>query len=44
MVGIPSTQHLFANVLARVHVVCAAELGAGTDLSRSSPRQGRVWC
>src|SRR5882724_1433709 len=34
MVGIPSTQHLFANVLARVHVVCAAELGAGTDLSR----------
>src|ERR1700736_219824 len=34
MVGIPSTQHLFANVLARVHAVCAAELGAGTDLSR----------
>src|SRR5882724_10117221 len=34
MVGIPSTQHLFANVLARVHAVCVAELGAGTDLSR----------
>jgi arginyl-tRNA synthetase len=34
MAGIPSTQHLFANVLARVHAVCAAELGAGTDLSR----------
>jgi arginyl-tRNA synthetase len=34
MVGIPSTQHLFANVLARVHAVCAAELGAGADLSR----------
>src|ERR1700736_4820571 len=34
MTGIPSTQHLFANVLARVHAVCAAELGAGTDLSR----------
>jgi arginyl-tRNA synthetase len=34
MTGIPSTQHLFANVLARVHAVCAAELGAGIDLSR----------
>jgi arginyl-tRNA synthetase len=34
MAGIPSTQHLFANVLARVHAVCAAELGADTDLSR----------
>src|ERR1700686_2327662 len=34
MAGIPSTQHLFANVLARVHAVCAAELGAGADLSR----------
>src|ERR1700736_4809015 len=34
MVGIPSTQHLFANVLARVHAVCAAELGAAMDLSR----------
>src|SRR6202049_3691519 len=34
MTGIPSTQHLFANVLARVHAVCAAELGAGADLSR----------
>src|ERR1700743_612355 len=29
-----STQHLFAQVLARVHAVCAAELGATTDLSR----------
>jgi arginyl-tRNA synthetase len=34
MAGIPSTQHLFANVLARVHAVCAAELAAGADLSR----------
>ena len=34
MAGIPSTQHLFANVLTRVHAVCAAELGAGADLSR----------
>jgi arginyl-tRNA synthetase len=34
MAGIPSTQHLFANVLARVHAVCAAELGAAADLSR----------
>ncbi len=34
MAGIPSTQHLFANMLARVHAVCAAELGAGADLSR----------
>jgi arginyl-tRNA synthetase len=28
------TQHLFAQVLARVHAVCAAELGPGVDLSR----------
>src|ERR1700759_109085 len=28
------TQHLFAQVLARVHAVCTAELGAGVDLSR----------
>ncbi|HET7889490.1 MAG TPA: arginine--tRNA ligase [Bradyrhizobium sp.] len=28
------TQHLFAQVLARVHAVCAAELGTGADLSR----------
>jgi arginyl-tRNA synthetase len=28
------TQHLFANVLARVHAVCTAELGAVADLSR----------
>ncbi len=34
MAGKPSTQHLFANVLTRVHAVCAAELGNGTDLSR----------
>jgi arginyl-tRNA synthetase len=34
MAGKPSTQHLFANVLTRVHDVCAAELGAGADLSR----------
>jgi arginyl-tRNA synthetase len=27
-------QHLFAQVLARVHAVCAAELGAGIDVSR----------
>src|SRR5579872_4409435 len=30
----PSTPHLFADVLTRVHAVCAAELGAGIDLSR----------
>jgi arginyl-tRNA synthetase len=30
----PSTQHLFAHVLARVHAICAAELGAGVDVSR----------
>jgi arginyl-tRNA synthetase len=29
-----STQHLFAQVLARVHAVCEAELGPGVDLSR----------
>src|ERR1700761_5195011 len=29
-----STQHLFAQVLARVHAVCAAELGDAIDLSR----------
>src|ERR1700726_3772553 len=34
MAGKPSRQHLFANVLTRVHAVCAAELGAGADLSR----------
>jgi arginyl-tRNA synthetase len=34
MADISSTQHLFAQVLARVHAVCAAELGAGVDLSR----------
>jgi arginyl-tRNA synthetase len=28
------TQHLFAQVLARVHAVCAAELGPGIDVSR----------
>jgi len=34
MAGKPSTQHLFADVLTRVHAVCAAELGAAADLSR----------
>src|SRR5579864_2528475 len=34
MADISPTQHLFAQVLARVHVVCAAELGAGIDVSR----------
>jgi arginyl-tRNA synthetase len=34
MANTPSTQHLFANVLARVHAVCVAELGAGLDLTR----------
>src|SRR5580658_9227819 len=28
------TQHLFAQVLARVRAVCAAELGSSADLSR----------
>ena len=30
----PTTQHLFANVLARVYAVCTAELGPSIDLSR----------
>jgi arginyl-tRNA synthetase len=34
MADTSSTHHLFANVLARVHAVCAAELGAAFDLSR----------
>jgi arginyl-tRNA synthetase len=34
MADIAATQHLFAQVLTRVHAVCAAELGAGADLSR----------
>jgi arginyl-tRNA synthetase len=34
MAGKPSTQHLFADVLTRVHAACAAELGAAMDLSR----------
>src|ERR1700743_2101381 len=34
MAGTSSTHHLFANVRARVHAVCAAELGAAADLSR----------
>jgi arginyl-tRNA synthetase len=34
MADISSKQHLFAQVLARVHAVCAAELGASADLSR----------
>jgi arginyl-tRNA synthetase len=29
-----TTQHLFAQVLARVHAVCVAELGPGVDTSR----------
>jgi arginyl-tRNA synthetase len=34
MVASSQPQHLFADVLARVRAVCAAELGAGVDLSR----------
>ncbi len=34
MADTSTTHHLFANVLARVHAVCAAELGATADLSR----------
>jgi arginyl-tRNA synthetase len=34
MADTSSTQHLFAQMLARVHAVCAAELGAGVDVSR----------
>jgi len=34
MADTSSTHHLFANVLTRVHAVCAAELGAAADLSR----------
>jgi arginyl-tRNA synthetase len=34
MVVSSQPQHLFADVLARVRAVCAAELGAGADLSR----------
>jgi len=34
MADTSSNQHLFAQVLARVHAVCAAELGAAADLSR----------
>jgi arginyl-tRNA synthetase len=34
MADTSSKQHLFARVLARVHAVCAAELGASADLSR----------
>src|SRR5580704_8728740 len=34
MAGTSSTHHLFAQVLTRVHAVCAAELGAAVDLSR----------
>src|SRR5580700_6809572 len=34
MAGTCQTQHLFAQVLARVHAICAAELGASADLSR----------
>src|SRR5579863_198293 len=34
MVGTPSTQHLFADMLARVHAVCIAEIGSAADISR----------
>ncbi len=34
MAPVQAPQHLFANVLARVHAACAAQLGAGADLSR----------
>src|ERR1700761_1626181 len=34
MADTSSKQHIFAQVLARVHAVCAAELGASADLSR----------
>ena len=34
MADTSSKQHLFAQVLARVHAVCAAELGVAADLSR----------
>src|SRR5271155_5992433 len=34
MADTSSKQHLFAQVLARVHAVCAAELGTAADLSR----------
>src|SRR5579871_6715022 len=34
MADISPTQHLFAQVLARVHAVCTAELGPGVALSR----------
>jgi arginyl-tRNA synthetase len=34
MADTSSTQHLFAQVLTRVHAVCAAELGSGIDVSR----------
>jgi arginyl-tRNA synthetase len=34
MADTSQTQHLFARVLARVHAVCAAELGPSVELSR----------
>src|SRR6202034_4463205 len=34
MADTSSKQHLFSQVLARVHAVCAAELGPRADLSR----------
>jgi arginyl-tRNA synthetase len=34
MADTPQTQHIFAQALARVHAVCAAELGSGIDVSR----------
>src|SRR5579863_762513 len=34
MADTSSKQHIFAQVLARVHAVCAAELGTGVELAR----------
>src|SRR5579872_5964447 len=34
MVGTPSTQHLFADMLARVQAICIGEIGTATDISR----------
>jgi len=34
MVGTPSTQHLFADMLARVQAICIGEIGTAADISR----------
>jgi arginyl-tRNA synthetase len=34
MVGTPSTQHLFADMLARVQAICIGEVGSAADISR----------